>query len=201
MNKWQIFRGGDVSCFLEEIGGDIDLFMLDTVHIHPWETLNFLCALPFMKNDSWTVLHDITLFTHPKNRGSLACRYLFSCVVSDEKITPIPEDDKEIFANIGAFKVSAITKKYVNNLLEALLIPWDSEVKAKDMKTISAIIKKYYSPEQYEFFCKVLELQEQIRKLDETEGLSFYSAAKAFLKAWQPKLFRRMKHLKHSLKG
>ena len=61
MDKWQMFRGGDCSRYLENVGGNIDLLVLDTVHIHPWETLNFLCALPFMKNDSWTVLHDIML--------------------------------------------------------------------------------------------------------------------------------------------
>ena len=42
-DKWTVYRGGDVSRFVEDIGGDIDLFMLDTVHTHPWETLNFLC--------------------------------------------------------------------------------------------------------------------------------------------------------------
>ncbi len=77
LDKWRIFRGGDVSRFIEEVGGGIELFMLDTVHTHPWETLNFLCVLPFMKMDSWVVLHDITLFMSPSDRHALACRYLF----------------------------------------------------------------------------------------------------------------------------
>ena len=75
--KWHVFRGGDVSKFIEQIGRNIDMLVLDTVHIHPWETLNFICVLPFMKNDSWTILHDITCFDNPKGRNGLACRYLF----------------------------------------------------------------------------------------------------------------------------
>ena len=35
MDKWQLFCGGDCSRYLENVGGDIDLLVLDTVHIHP----------------------------------------------------------------------------------------------------------------------------------------------------------------------
>ena len=164
MDKWQMFRGGDISCFIEEIGGDIDLLMLDTVHTHPWETLNFLCILPFMKKDSWTVLHDISLFARPDNRGALACRYLFASVVSDEKITPHPDEGSIHFANIGAFRVSDVTEKYIDNLFETLVIPWNIQVSEKDLASIDKIISKYYSPEQYEFFREVLRLQEYMFK-------------------------------------
>ena len=81
-DKWQIYRGGD-----------IDVLVLDSAHIHPWETLNFLCVLPFMKRDSWCVLHDISLFYRAGRENELACRYLFSYVVSDYKIMPAPEEN------------------------------------------------------------------------------------------------------------
>ena len=163
-DKWHVFRGGDVSRFIEEIGGDVDLLMLDTVHTHPWETLNFLCVLPFMKRDSWTLLHDISLFTRPSARYALACRYLFASVVSEEKITPRPEAEDRKFANIGAFKVSEVMDRYINNLFEALVIPWNIQVSGKDLADITKIIERYYSPEQYQFFCDVLEVQEYMFK-------------------------------------
>ncbi|MBQ3585124.1 MAG: class I SAM-dependent methyltransferase [Synergistaceae bacterium] len=160
MSKWHIFRGGDISRYIEKIGGDIDLLMLDTVHTHPWETLNFLCILPFMKKDSsWTVLHDISLFANPYDRYGLACRYLYASVVSEEKVTPV-SDSKEIkFANIGAFKVSKLTEKYIGNLFETLLIPWNVQVQKKDLDDIRNIISRYYTPEQYQYFCDVLDFQ------------------------------------------
>ena len=197
MDKWQIFRGGDISCFLEEIGGDIDLLMLDTVHTHPWETLNFLCILPFMDNNSWTVLHDITLFTNPDSRDALACRYLFANVVSDEKITPAPDDGEGKFANIGAFKVSEVTRKYIDNLFEALVIAWNIQLSDKDISDISAVIRKYYAPEQYKFFCDVVELQEYMFKHPTTlKG----SLKKSIKQRANPKLFTFLQKIKRSLR-
>ena len=198
MNKWHIFRGGDISCFIEEIGGDIDLLVLDTSHTHPWETLNFLCVLPFMRIESLTVLHDITMqYARKKARSEVACRYLFSHVVSDEKFSPVP-DHEGLLSNIGAFKVSEAALKYVNTLFESLLIPWGTEVKPEDMETISAIIRKYYSPEQYKFFCDALNFQEYIKQCDDDYKADFYPSLKIFLKSWQPGLFKLLKRI---LKG
>lgn len=158
MDKWHVYRGGDISRFIEDIGTDIDMLVLDTVHTHPWETLNFLCILPFMKNGSYTLLHDISIFTQPSLRHALACRYLFASVVSDEKITPSPEGGN--FANMGVFKVSEVTVKHIDNLFEELLIPWNMRVPERDIADMKEVMEKHYSHEQYKFFCDVLDLQE-----------------------------------------
>lgn len=189
MDKWHVFRGGDVSCFIEEIGGDIDLLMLDTVHTHPWETLNFLCVLPFMKRDSWCVLHDISLFV--KHLHALACRYLFGHVVSEEKISPVP-DDENMPSNMGAFRISDNTMKYVGNLFGSLLIPWGTEVSTKDYAGMKKIIERYYSPEQYKSLCDAFQFQAlRGRKWGKQ---SLRNSLKLFLRAWQPRLFLRLKH-------
>ena len=165
LGKWQIFRGGDCSRYIETVGGNIDMLVLDTVHVHPWETLNFLCILPFMKMDSFVILHDITTeYADMASRKNLACRYLFGHVVSDKKFSSV-SDHKGLPSNIGAFKVSEVTVKYVNTLFESLLIPWEAEVMPEDMKTISAIIEKYYSPEQYKFFCDALDLKYKLTRI------------------------------------
>ncbi len=52
--------------------------------------------------------------------------------------------------------------KYVDNLFEMLLVPWNIQVSGRDLEDISRIIKKYYTPEQYKFFCDALEFQEYI---------------------------------------
>lgn len=189
-HKWQIYRGGDVSRYIESIGGDIDMLVLDTMHIHPWETLNFLCIMPFMKKESWTVLHDISLFALPHARSSLACRYLFGHVVSDEKITL--KSGK--FPNIGAFKVSDVTKKYIDNLFQSLVIPWSSRVSENDISDIKKIIMKYYSDEQYKFFCDIIEFQEHIFKNPE----SFRSIIKnAIRERISPNLFSFMQKIRY----
>ncbi len=75
MDKWTLYAGGDISRYIEKIGDNIDVLVLDTAHIHPWETLNFLCILPFMKvNASWCVLHDVSLPYVSGREECLACR-------------------------------------------------------------------------------------------------------------------------------
>ena len=199
MDKWHIFRGGDISRYIEEIGRNIDLLVLDTVHAHPWETLNFLCILPFMKKDSsWTVLHDISLFAYGRYTvSSFACRYLFTDVVSDEKISPI-SDYGDNPANIGAFKISDVTMKYADNLFESLLIPWELEVPAKDYDDMKKVIERHYTPEQYEAFCNAFAFQQYLNEHKTKLKPGLWYALKTFAKTWQPGLYYRLKRF---LKG
>ena len=177
-DKWTVYRGGDISRFIEKVGGDIDMLVLDTAHIHPWETLNFLCVLPFMKPDSWVVLHDVSLPYLAGREEDLACRYLYGHVVSDAKIMPAPEKNYiPYFSNIGACHVTEDTVKYVRNLFESLLCPWaalpgvfDKKVfpcatpmLPEDLNDIRKIIAKYY-PEYAEFFEHAIEFQNGIVK-------------------------------------
>lgn len=190
-DKWQIYRGGDTSHFIENVGGNIDLLVLDTVHDHPWETLNFLCVMPFMNNHSLCILHDITAFKG-NNRDALACRYLFGHVAA-EKFSPI-SDCEGMPANIGAFKVSDMAMKYADNLFESLYIPWKASVLDKDFDDMKKIIEKYYSPEQYKSFCEAFEFQKYLREHPPMIKMSFLGAIKMFAKSWQPELYYRLKH-------
>ena len=162
-DKWNLLTGCDVSSVIEEkIGDKIDMLILDTRHIHPWESLNFLCAFPFMKQESWVILHDICVFRVPKYRNHLAGRILWSSVVSECKITPSP-DWIPSFANIGAFTISGVTSEYIRNVFEGLMIPWGIEIPERDIKTISKIIELYYPSELYDYFCNILEFQRSLR--------------------------------------
>lgn len=187
MGKWHVYRGGDVSRFVEEIGGDVDLLMLDTVHSHPWEILNFLCVFPFMKKDSsWVVLHDIL---------TNVCRYLFGTVVSDKKVSPV-SDIEGVPANIGAFMISDVTAKYIDDLLGCLLIRWECPVLPEDFSDMKKVIGKHYTPEQYKLFCDAYDFQENLKGRKYGKK-SFLEALKLFVKSWQPVLYS---HLAHALK-
>ena len=201
-SKWTIYRGGDISRYIERIGGDIDMLVLDTAHIHPWETLNFLCVLPFMKRNSWVVLHDINLQCLKSREDDLACRYLFSHVVSDAKILPAVSDHDFHFANIGAFRVTDDTVKYIRNLFESLLNPWAAmpgvfdkrvfpcatPILPEDLRDIKNIINKYY-PDYKEFFEYVIEAQNLIvqhkHEIYNEEYKRFKSVWKHFLALWK----------------
>lgn len=208
-DKWTVYRGGDVSRYVERVGGDIDLLVLDTAHIHPWETLNFLCILPFMKRDSWCVLHDVSLPYYPGRENDLACRYLYGHVVSDCKVMPAP-DDIPYFANIGAFHVIDDTRKYAGNLFESLLCPWAAipgvfdkkvfpcatPILPEDIDDIRKVIAKYY-PDYAAFFEHAIEFQEGIAR-------HITKRYNNWLETWKrnfPLSFKAVRALKHLLTG
>ena len=209
-DKWTVYRGGDISRYIEKVGGDIDLLVLDTAHIHPWETLNFLCVLPFMNQDSWCVLHDISLPYSPQREEDLACRYLYGHVVSDAKIMPAPEENYiPYFSNIGAFHITDDTVKYVGNLFESLLCPWAAlpgmfdkkvfpyatPILQKDLDDIRKIIGKYY-PSYAEFFEHAIVFQEGIVE----HKAAHYRSFRETLKRNFPFTYRLARSIKHLVK-
>lgn len=192
MGSWSIYRGGDVSAFIEKIGADIDLAVIDTMHLHPWETLNFLCILPFLSKSAWVVLHDIAM--HYSDRRSLACKYLFDLVVSERKETP-PPDSVPLFANIGAFQVEENTHKYVENLFGGLSLPWACEIKGEDLESVSRILSSYYPEELCDVFKKSIAFQDKMRK-----NITLYSYLKEFMMIFTPKIFKTFQSLKRKFK-
>lgn len=122
LRKWKPYLGKDTLEVMGEIG-EVDFLILDTAHIHPVETLNFLCVLPYLKNEAIVVIHDINLplSLSGYKTHSYACRLLFDNVVA-KKITPTQQYPN--CPNIGAFQISEDTRKYVDNLFSTLLYPW-----------------------------------------------------------------------------
>ena len=145
------------------------------------------------KDLSWTVLHDISTYMGT-SRSSLACRYLFGHVVSDEKICPA-SDYEGLPANIGAFKISDVTMKYADNLFQSLFIPWKYEPSARDLDDIKKIIKKYYSDKQYNTFCESLSFQDFLFAHPVYENIS---VSRAFVRKYFPKLYKWLRDKKRT---
>lgn len=100
--------------FIDEIGGGIDFLIIDTAHSLPGEILDFLAYFPYLSPNAMVVLHDLTYnMTGPYH--SYATKVLFDTVVADKYIT---EDADKIagFANIGAFRITEDTNKYIANV-------------------------------------------------------------------------------------
>lgn len=199
LDRWKLFAGGDVSRYIEQIGDGIDFALIDTAHVHPVETLNFLCVLPFMKLGSWVVLHDISL--QWSNERSLACKYLFDHVVSENKVSPAP-DSIPMFANIGAFQITNDTHKYIKDVFMSLTVPWGrwSDWKKRedvqDFGDVSKIIKKYYNDELYRIFEQSIDFQISMRKNWGKTRVPLSSKLKQCLKILNPSSFYALKRVK-----
>ena len=141
--------------FLEEIGKDIDMLILDTVHSLPGEMLDFLACYPFLRKGSIIVLHDIAANHYDSNVNSFATKLLFDVVVA-EKYMEIRNDDD--FPNIGAFMINDDTDKYIDTVFSALTITWSYIPPEQELYLYKNFYEKYYTHESVKLFDKAIRL-------------------------------------------
>jgi len=151
--QWTLIAGKDPSEVIEGFGKKFDFAVIDTAHIHPVETLNFLSVLPFLEDGAIVVLHDLSLYMGQFDglfsfrRLSLATKFLFNSVVAP-KIT-ISSNDKEyisanILPNIGAFQITSDTLKYIDGVFHSLTVPWGFMPDNDIIDSVRNIVKNHY---------------------------------------------------------
>lgn len=59
LSKWTLYKGNIASKYMEKIGKDIDMVIIDSAHFEPGEILDFLIVLPFLSQEAIVVMHDI----------------------------------------------------------------------------------------------------------------------------------------------
>ena len=59
LTKWTLYKGNIAAKFMEEIGKDIDMVLIDSAHFEPGEILDFLIVLPFLSEEAIIIMHDI----------------------------------------------------------------------------------------------------------------------------------------------
>ena len=143
-NKWEIYRGGTAARFMEKIGGDIDLCIIDTVHMNPGEILDFLIILPFLKKEAMLIIHDIqvhinTGMYHNKN----TCCNLFSSL-KGIKYMPSTDELYNIIPNIGLVILDKDIKEHIFDIFFLLSMNWDYNILEEDHNHILQLFTKYY---------------------------------------------------------
>lgn len=149
--------GNALPCYLEEIGGDIDFLILDTVHSMPGEMLDFLAALPYLSSNAIVILHDITLNQISDNEFGYATRIVYD-VATGEKIIADGVDPDEILPGIGAFQITEDTLKYVEKCFSALTITWKYDLTDDELERYRIIYKKFYHDDLVELFNKAITI-------------------------------------------
>lgn len=149
--------GNALPCYLEEIGGEIDFLILDTVHSMPGEMLDFLAALPYLSSDAVVVLHDITLNQISDNEFGYATRIVYD-VATAEKIIADHVDSEEILPGIGAFQVTGDTVKYIEKCFSSLAITWKYDLPDESLELYRAIYKRFYHADLVDLFDKAVRI-------------------------------------------
>lgn len=162
-DNWKIYRGYDYLDVCEEIGGDIDFIIIDTVHTMPGEFFTFLAALPYLKDGCIVVLHDIHLNMMKCSLNKFAdyevdayCTGLLFGGVSSSKKWSLKAD---IISNIGAFVVDEYTRNNITDIFHILCSKWNYFPNDLNLVKYSDFVHNNYSEECYNLFMTCLRLQ------------------------------------------
>jgi hypothetical protein len=169
--RWSLIAGKDPSEVMEELNTVFDFAVIDTAHYHPVESLNFLSILPWLKDGAVVVLHDITNYLNSLYSWGIQAQYaprlLFSSVCAEKIMSKTLSYCR--FPNIGAFQVSPDTRKYIQNVFDALMLPWERYPKedVNSVKSVYRLIKNHYTEKQIATFEEAVRLNDDIKTLEE----------------------------------
>lgn len=187
INNHIFLLGKELPCVIEQIGGDIDFLVLDTVHVMPGEFLDFICALPFLKDGAVVVLHDVSEHCRVNNPYGF-CTRLLLCSVTAKKYYNVDEiDDVRGFFNIAAFIIDQSTRTEIDNVISALSVKWQYIPSDEMLGNYYSVYEKYYTKRQvslvqnivqrYRYIESFAEMREKLLKaLKDYEYIYIYGA-------------------------
>ena len=140
--KWTLFKGKIATEYLEEIGDNIDMVLIDTAHFEPGEIMDFLMVLPFLKVNAIVAFHDIAnQITSSQKRDEWAPYIIFNGI-RGEKYLPSGEDILK--QNIGAAILDTNQKKYYQEYFRLLGGQWQYFPEEEHVIQLRKFFKKYY---------------------------------------------------------
>ena len=158
-NKWKLYTGGVAAKFMDNIGGDIDLCLLDTAHINPGEFLDFLMVLPYLKKNAIVILHD-TLFQLYRDGYTNAA--LFSSL-KGKKIT-ISEGKLSNIGNIGAVILDENIMDNVFDYFYLLTLKWQYLPSDEDFLLIEKLFSKFYNKDLINMYWSIVLMNKDLFK-------------------------------------
>ena len=172
--KWTLKTGGLALNFMDEIGGDIDFCLIDTVHANPGEILDFLMILPYLKKNATVVFHDTNLHTRKGKTRKLSTAWQFTnnilmSTVTGNKLIPAESPFKANlpFVNISGIELNEDSFTHIWDVFNLLTIKWNYIPNSMDIKQLEQFILRFYGKFYQEYFNKVLANQQSIKLIDE----------------------------------
>jgi hypothetical protein len=146
---------------LEDIGTDIDILILDTIHRMPGEMLDFIAAFHYLSKGAAVVLHDIVLNQLSDNEFSYATKVVYDVVAADKLIAEGGKDGNQLLPNIGALEINEDTGKYIERCFSALTITWKYILEDKYVELYRKHYRKHYDTYLVDIFDEAYKLNVQ----------------------------------------
>ena len=143
LNKWTLFKGDVAAKYMEQIGNNIDMLFIDSAHVEPGEILDFIIALPFLKENAIVGIHDIgnQITYGPHIRREWAPYIIFNMIRGKQYL---PSGNKQLTHDIGIKILDNNQKQYYHDYFRALGGQWQYFPKAKHLLLIKEYFQKYY---------------------------------------------------------
>lgn len=144
-NKWTLFKGSISAKYIEKVGKNIDLAMIDTSHFQPGEILDFLLILPFLTEEAVLIFHDIDhQITHSRGkdmRYSWAPYIIFN-LIRGKKF--LPSGEGILNKDVGAIILEKNQKRFVYDYCRALGGQWQYFPPEEHIQIVTKFFEKYY---------------------------------------------------------
>ena len=212
-DKWTLFTGGLSLNFLEEIGSDIDLCLIDTVHSNPGELLDILMVFPFLKEDAIIIFHDVNCHTLSGNiaecnsLGLYTNNLLFSAIYGKKyvqgnfkKNSPFPNqitDKTPYFPNIGAIGSCHETRKHFFEIFNLLTLKWTYLLTETEENSIITFLSKYYDNYFIEYIKEIFVYHRECSKYPKDIVSLKYLIREIIKKLLGKKLLEKIRKIKN----
>ncbi|WP_161565435.1 class I SAM-dependent methyltransferase [Campylobacter jejuni] len=181
-DNWVFYTGGFIANHIEKIGKNIDMCIIDTVHIAPGEILDFLMVLPFLSRRSILVMHDLSNHIlwdgiywdgYSYFNEAHVCAQLFFAW-KGKKYYPKPYDiskktllqpariiEKPVFQNIGCciLEDDLMSDDNLETYFRLLSIPWAYIPSDNDLQCFENFVKRYYHQKFLNYLKIIIDLQ------------------------------------------
>ena len=179
--KWTLYTGDIASKFMEKIGKNIDMVLIDSAHFEPGEILDFIIVLPFLSDEAIVVIHDIanqiTVPMFSKNgwmseRNEWAPYIIFNSIRGK---TYLPSGKNTLTQGIGAKKLDIDQKKYYKDYFRLLGGQWQYFPKEEYIKEINDFFLKHYDNECMNIFNDTVNFNRKFVKENPKNNLYDYN--------------------------
>lgn len=163
IGKHEFHLGKYLPQVIDEIGGDIDFVILDTVHYLPGEVLDFIAVLPYLKADAVVALHDVALnyYERPGWTNAYCTGVLFGAVTADKFLNFLPNVNGNTlfrYPNIAAFQINEQTRANIDQVFLSLLINWNYLPQPGELHLYRAHYQRHYSKELIDIFNETINM-------------------------------------------
>jgi predicted O-methyltransferase YrrM len=169
LTKWTLYKGNIAVKFMEKIGKDINLVLIDSAHFEPGEILDFIIVLPFLSEEAIIVMHDIAnQITVPEKyhnwigkRNEWAPYIIFNSIRGKAYF---PSGGRLLKHDIGAKKLNINQKQYYKDYFRVLGGQWQYFPKEEYNKEISRYFEKYYDNDCMNIFKEAINFNRKFVK-------------------------------------